>query len=71
LGRGKEAVLEHMLSIIIPTLDEENYLPILLQSIKNQSFKDYEIIIALYPNQLPIREYDILASGEFSFLLPK
>ncbi len=35
-----------MLSIIIPTLDEENYLPILLQSIKNQSFKDYEIIIA-------------------------
>ncbi len=35
-----------MLSIIIPTLDEENYLPILLQSIKNQSLKDYEVIIA-------------------------
>ena len=35
-----------MLSIIIPTLDEEDYLPILLQSIKNQSFKDYEVIIA-------------------------
>ena len=35
-----------MLSIIIPTLNEENYLPILLGSIRNQSFKDLEIIIA-------------------------
>lgn len=35
-----------MLTIIIPTLNEENYLPLLLKSIKRQSFKDYEIIIA-------------------------
>lgn len=35
-----------MLSIIIPTLNEENYLPFLLESIKNQNFKDYEIIVA-------------------------
>ena len=35
-----------MLSIIIPTLNEENYLPILLDSIRNQGFKDLEIIIA-------------------------
>lgn len=35
-----------MLSIIIPTLDEEKYLPLLLKSIKKQDFKDYEIIVA-------------------------
>src|SRR3989344_7129004 len=35
-----------MLSIIIPTLNEEKYLPKLLDSIKNQGFKDYEIIVA-------------------------
>ena len=35
-----------MLTIIIPTLNEENYLPFLLESIKKQTFKDYEIIIA-------------------------
>lgn len=35
-----------MISIIIPTLNEEKYLPLLLESIKNQSFKDYEIIVA-------------------------
>lgn len=35
-----------MLSIIIPTLNEEKYLPLLLNSIKKQGFKDYEIIIA-------------------------
>ena len=35
-----------MLSIIIPTLNEEDYLPKLLDSITNQTFKDYEIIIA-------------------------
>lgn len=35
-----------MLSIIIPTLNEEKYLPALLKSISRQSFKDYEIIIA-------------------------
>ncbi|MCK4891044.1 MAG: glycosyltransferase family 2 protein, partial [Candidatus Pacebacteria bacterium] len=35
-----------MLSIIIPTKNEEKYLPKLLRSIKKQSFKDYEIIVA-------------------------
>ena len=35
-----------MLSIIIPTKNEEEYLPALLESIKKQTFKDYEIIIA-------------------------
>lgn len=35
-----------MLSIIIPTLNEENHLPFLLNSIKKQDFKDYEIIVA-------------------------
>jgi len=34
------------LSIIIPTLNEENYLPKLLTSIKSQNFKDYEIIVS-------------------------
>ena len=34
------------LSIIIPTLDEEKYLPMLLHSIEKQSFRDYEIIVA-------------------------
>jgi len=35
-----------MLSIIIPTLNEENYLPTLLDSIRSQNFKDLEIIVA-------------------------
>lgn len=35
-----------MLSIIIPTKNEEKYLPILLSQIKKQDFKDYEIIVA-------------------------
>jgi glycosyltransferase involved in cell wall biosynthesis len=35
-----------MLSIVIPTLNEENYLPRLLNCIKKQNFKDYEIIVA-------------------------
>ena len=35
-----------MLSIIIPTLNEEDYLPLLLESIKNQSLKDCQIIVA-------------------------
>lgn len=35
------------LSIIIPTLNEEKYLPLLLKEIKNQNFKkNYEIIIS-------------------------
>ncbi len=35
-----------MISIIIPTLNEEKYLPRLLNSIKRQDFKNYEIIVS-------------------------
>ncbi len=35
-----------MISIIIPTLNEENYLPKLLECVRNQTYKDYEIIVA-------------------------
>lgn len=35
-----------MLSIVIPTYNEAKFLPILLESIKKQTFKDYEIIVA-------------------------
>lgn len=35
-----------MLSIIIPTLNEEQHLPRLLDSIKSQDYTDYEIIVA-------------------------
>jgi len=35
-----------LLSIIIPTLNEEKYLPRLLTSIKAQNFFDYEIIVS-------------------------
>ena len=35
-----------MLSIIIPTLNEEKFLPFLLKSIKKQCLSDYEIIVA-------------------------
>jgi len=35
-----------MLSIIIPTLNEQEYLPLLLAEIKKQDFEDYEIIVA-------------------------
>ena len=35
-----------MLSVIVPTLNEEEYLPLLLESIKKQDFDDYEIILA-------------------------
>ena len=35
-----------MLSIIIPTLNEEKHLPLLLDSIRKQNFSNYEIIVA-------------------------
>lgn len=35
-----------MLSIITPALNEEQYLSLLLESIKKQKFKDYEVILA-------------------------
>jgi glycosyltransferase involved in cell wall biosynthesis len=36
----------YIISIIIPTLNEEHYLPKLLECIKNQSYKNYEVIVA-------------------------
>lgn len=35
-----------MISIIIPAFNEEKYLPKLLESIKRQDYKDYEVIVA-------------------------
>jgi len=35
-----------MLSVIIPTYNEEKYLPLLLECLKNQTFKDFETIVA-------------------------
>ncbi|MBI4138357.1 MAG: glycosyltransferase [Candidatus Wildermuthbacteria bacterium] len=35
-----------MISVIIPTLDEEGYLPRALRSVRNQGVKDLEIIVA-------------------------
>lgn len=35
-----------MLSIVIPAWNEEKYLPILLECINQQAYKDYEIIVA-------------------------
>jgi glycosyltransferase involved in cell wall biosynthesis len=34
------------ISIVIPTYNEEKYLPRLLKQIKQQDFTDYEIIVA-------------------------
>lgn len=34
------------ISVVIPALNEEKYLPILLESLKNQTFKDFEVIVA-------------------------
>ena len=34
------------ISIVIPTLNEEEFLPKLFESIKKQSFQDYEVIVA-------------------------
>ncbi|MFA7169501.1 MAG: glycosyltransferase [Candidatus Paceibacterota bacterium] len=45
-----------MLSIIIPTKNEEKYLPKLLESIRRQSFGDYEIIVADNNSQDRTRE---------------
>lgn len=35
-----------MLSIVIPTFNEEKFLPYLLESLKKQTFRDFEIIVA-------------------------
>ena len=34
------------ISIVVPTLNEERYLPALLRSIKAQSFKDHEVVVS-------------------------
>ena len=34
------------ISIVIPSLNEEKYLPLLLESISEQTYKDYEVILA-------------------------
>jgi glycosyltransferase involved in cell wall biosynthesis len=34
------------ISVVIPSLNEEKYLPVLLESLKNQTFKDFEVIVA-------------------------
>lgn len=46
IGTWPKIYLDNMISIIIPTLNEEQYLPILLEDLKNQSYQDYEIIIS-------------------------
>jgi glycosyltransferase involved in cell wall biosynthesis len=38
-----------MLSIVIPTYNEEEYLPFLLRSIQGQTYTDYEVIVADSP----------------------
>ncbi len=55
-----------MLSIIIPTLNEEKYLPRLLESIKKQSFSDYEIIVSDGNSQDKTRE--IATAGACLFI---
>lgn len=35
-----------MISIVIPTLNEERYLPLLLESLRRQTLKDFEVIVA-------------------------
>lgn len=35
-----------MLSVIIPTYNEEDFLPALLQSLKDQAYRDFEVIVA-------------------------
>lgn len=35
-----------MISVIVPTLNEENYIANLLESLKSQTFQDFEVIVA-------------------------
>jgi glycosyltransferase involved in cell wall biosynthesis len=45
-----------MVSIVIPTLNEEKYLPSLLQSLQEQTLSDFEIIVADANSQDATRE---------------
>ena len=40
------AKIKSEISIIIPTKNEEDFLPLLLKSIKKQTYSNYEIIVA-------------------------
>lgn len=53
-------------SIIIPTLNEEKYLPNLLQDLSNQTFKDFEVIIVDGNS----KDQTIIKAKEFSNKLP-
>ncbi|MFH1047053.1 MAG: glycosyltransferase [Patescibacteria group bacterium] len=52
-----------MLSIVIPTYNEEKYLPFLLRSITAQSTDDYEIIVADNRSKDKTRELALLAGA--------
>lgn len=45
LGGLSHKMLQPLISIIIPAHNEQNYIQKTLESIKNSSFKDYEIIV--------------------------
>ncbi|MBN2100488.1 glycosyltransferase [Candidatus Dojkabacteria bacterium] len=40
---------DKLVSIIIPALNEEKYLPKILECIKNQTYQNYEVIVAISP----------------------
>jgi len=52
-----------LLTVIIPTLNEERYLPILLDSIAKQTFRDFEIIVADSPKTTDRTREIALAHG--------
>lgn len=52
-----------LLSIIIPTLDEETNLPRLLETIAKQTFRDFEVIVANSPRSVDKTEEIALAAG--------
>lgn len=41
-----ECLINKKISVIIPTLNESRYLPRLLKSLRNQTLKDFEVIVA-------------------------
>ncbi|MCG8481405.1 MAG: glycosyltransferase, partial [Spirochaetales bacterium] len=45
------------ISIVVPALNERNYLPTLIESIESQDFDDYEIIVADAGSTDGTREY--------------
>ena len=55
-----------MLSIIIPTFNEERWLPVLLKSIKNQQYQNIEIIVADNADGIPPNEFGNLFTAFFT-----